>query len=97
MENKHIGFPWFHRKNYEKLLNIFTDCHLMPKTYDEWLKFAEEGIDRLSCDGFTIEIVYIDPKTFPSWCRVNRLDLDGKARIAFADDYVARKYFKNHV
>lgn len=92
MTNKYLGFPWFERKDYNKLLNIFVDSQLMPKTYDEWLTFAKEGIDRLNNDGVNVKIVNIDPATFSDWCKENGLNFDGKARIAFADNYVANNY-----
>ena len=69
MENTCIGFPWFQKKDYKKLLGIFVDSHLMPSTYDEWAKVAEEGVDRLIKDGATVEMVTIDPATFSAWCR----------------------------
>jgi hypothetical protein len=87
-----LGMAWYHREDYKKLLKIFTDSHLLPNTYDKWHRFAEEGVDRLSSDGFTVEKVYIEPKTFPAWCRANGLDIDAKARLAFTDDVVGRKY-----
>lgn len=92
MENTCIGFPWFERKDYEKLLTIFVDSHLMPNNYDEWIRFAEEGMDRLIKDGATVETVNIDPVTFAAWCREKGLNTDGKARIAFSDEVVSRKH-----
>ena len=87
-----LGMAWYHREDYEKLFDMFSDSHLLPKTYDDWLDYAEEGINRLSKDGFTIEKVYIDPKTFPSWCRENGFEPDAMARIAFTDDFISQKY-----
>ena len=92
MENNCIGFPWFRQKDYKKLLDIFMDGHLLPENYDEWIKLAEEGLDRLMKDGFTIEMVNIDPVTFPDWCKEKGLNVDANARIAFSDEFVIQKY-----
>jgi hypothetical protein len=94
MGNNCVGFPWFHRKDYEELLKIFIDSDLMPKAYDEWILLAEEGLDRLIKDGLTVKKVNINPETFPAWCEAKGLNIDAKARIIFADDYIAWKYFR---
>lgn len=92
MKKKYLGFPWFHRKNYDDLLMLFNDGHLMPKAYDEWLKLAEEGMDRLSGDGLAVEKIYIEPETFFTWCAINGCEPDAKGRIAFTDECIAWKY-----
>jgi hypothetical protein len=88
------AFPWYKREDYDELLHLFADAVSLPKTYEHWLELAENGVNSLRSKGLTVEKVYIDPKTFPSWCAARSLNVDSKARIRFANETAARKYLK---
>ena len=92
---KYIGMAWYRRKDYKKLLKLFVDSSKLPKTYDKWLKLAQKGFDDLVIQGCIVEEVYIDPETFPTWCVAHGLDIDAKARVRFANEFVARKHLGN--
>lgn len=89
---KYVGMPWYRRADYEKLLSIFSDNHVLPETFEKWLQKAEDGFDDFTRQGLIVEKVYIDPDTFPAWCRARGLNIDAKARVEFANDFVGRKY-----
>ena len=37
---------WYKEEDWEKLLGMFTDSHLLPKTHKDWLKRAEEMVEQ---------------------------------------------------
>jgi len=89
---KYAGLVWYRREDYEKLKSVFSDSHVLPETFDKWLQRAENGFSDATSKGHTVVKVYIDPETFPAWCRQRSLDVNAKARVAFANDFIARKY-----
>ena len=91
---RYAGMVWYRRDDWEKLRAIFADSHVLPDTYDQWLQKAEDGYRRFKGGGTIVEKVYIDPETFPDWCRNRGLDIDANARTAFSSEMVRRKYIK---
>ncbi len=91
---QYVGFPWYKKRNYKKLMKIFTDSHLLHDSYEEWLDAAEEKFHSLVSQGLVVEKVDVDPTTFPAWCKARGLNIDSKARVEFANEFVARKYIK---
>lgn len=87
-----VGIAWFRREDYPTLLKIFEDADKFAATWDEWIKRAEKAEKRLKDEGHMTERVYIDPDTFPSWCRKEGLGIGADARHKFAASMVAEKY-----
>jgi hypothetical protein len=88
---------WYHREDWQKLKAIFTDSQVLPPSYEIWLEKAESGFRRAKSRGMIVEKVYIDPDTFPAWCRSRGLNIDAQARTAFAGEVVARMYLHQGV
>jgi len=36
------GIPWYRREEYEEILTVMEDAHLLPTTFDAWLKKAKQ-------------------------------------------------------
>jgi hypothetical protein len=88
-----VGIPWFHKKDYKKLRKTFVDGHGLPSAFQEWHNKAQAIYNQIKMrGGVTVERVYIDPDTFPAWCRDRGLNIDAQARTRFANEFVARKY-----
>jgi hypothetical protein len=87
-----VGVTWFREEDYPILLTIFEDANKMPRAWKDWLKGAEEMEQRLKADGHTVERVYIDPDTFPGWCRREGVKIAREGRNKFAAVFVAKKY-----
>jgi hypothetical protein len=96
MKLQYVGIAWYRKENWEKLLEIFEDAHVLPSTYNQWLKQAEDILRREESLGRIVEKAYIDPETFPAWCRERGLNVDAKARMEFGNDFVARKYLRKN-
>ncbi len=91
-----VGIAWFKEEDYLFLRDIFQDGHALPATYAEWLQKAKGLFDNLSQRGFNPVKVYIDPDTFLQWCRENGRSLDAKARTAYVNFILAKKFQSNH-
>jgi hypothetical protein len=87
-----IGVVWFREEDYPALLGIFEDANKMPGTWKEWLKGAEQMEKRTQTDGHITERVYIDPDTFPDWCRREGVGVNREGRHKFIVATMAAKY-----
>ncbi len=86
------GIAWYRQEDYAKIKKIMVDHRKLPDTYKKWLKSAKNTLDHLVAQGHLVEKAYIDPDTFPDWCGQRGLDVDAKARMDFANEFVAIKY-----
>ena len=83
-----VGIIWYHPQDYDRLMTMFPDRRRLPDTYQDWLKKAGEVADSLTKDGFAVVKAYIDPDTFPEWCRAHGFKkMNMEARSRFATDY----------
>lgn len=88
-----IGMVWYrNQKDYGILKSLFTDGHTLPSTYEQWLSKAERGFKEFQTKGYIVEKAYLDPETFPAWCRERGLDINAQARKEFGNWFVYRKY-----
>ncbi len=87
-----VGLAWFREEDYPSLLAIFEDADKMPRSWKEWLKGAEQTEQRAKALGQATERVYIDPDTFPDWCRHAGVGVDREGRHKFIATTLASKY-----
>jgi hypothetical protein len=78
------GMAWYRKEDYQQLLKIFVDQHLLPRSFEEWEKKAETGRKKFLADGYIVVRSYIDPNTFPAWCASKGLDINASAPTKFA-------------
>ena len=88
MEKKHniaaTGIPWYRAEDYEKILNIMEDSELLPGSFAKWQRLAEQTLERIQHSGQKGTMVYIDPDSFPGWCKQHGFPLNASARMQFA-------------
>lgn len=87
-----VGLAWFRREDYPRLLTIFEDAHEMHDTWEEWEKAAKMVEERFKAEGYVVERVYIDPDTFPDWCRKAGVGIVASARSRFTGETVAKRH-----
>ncbi len=75
---------WYKEEDWDTLMELFSDSHLLPKSYQEWLLRAEEMKKKVEGGGDLVMKVFIDPETFPAWCREKGRDMDSNARTELA-------------
>lgn len=88
------GFAWYRREHYARVLAIMANAAALPRSFDQWLKNAETGEQRLRAQGWIVHRIDLDPDQFLAWCARLNINADGKARSRFANEAVARKYGK---
>ena len=74
---------------------LFKDGHKLPLTYEDWEQQVYEIIDQAKIQEIVVIKAYIDPKTFPNWCRARDLNIDAKARERFATEFARQQQRAN--
>lgn len=80
-----LGMVWYRAEDYGAIKRIMADRHTLPSSYHIWLMKAETGEKKYRREGYIVIRAYIDPETFPDWCRSRGLDIDSKARTEYAN------------
>jgi hypothetical protein len=75
---------WYKKEHWDTLKELFSDSHLLPLTYEDWLERAEAMKAKVQADGDAVIKVYIDPETFPEWCKKKGLPMDAESRSQLA-------------
>ena len=84
---------WYKEEDWETLRELFTDSHLLPTSYADWLQRAEEMIVKVEAAGDVALKVFIDPETFPAWCKEKGKEMDGNARADLAIEVATMQGF----
>lgn len=90
-----IGIVWVRKEDYQAFLAMFADRDKMPDRWENWLKAAQKRENIIRAGGTLVERVYIDPETFPDWCRVHNCGVDAQGREKFVATLLAEKYRPN--
>jgi hypothetical protein len=86
-----VGIPWYRRDQWDQCVAIMADREKLPRTYSEWLHRAQQVVETVKRQGQVPVRAYIDPATFPEWCRAHSLHIDAQARTDYAAP-VARQH-----
>lgn len=84
---------WYKEDEWDTLMELFPDSHLLPPTYQQWLKMAEDMKKQVEASGDLVIKVYIDPVTFPAWCKENGKAMDSEARAELAIQVAQQQSF----
>ncbi|MGB3212839.1 MAG: hypothetical protein WBB19_19215 [Desulforhopalus sp.] len=84
---------WYKKEHYSELIALFDDAELLPKTYESWLSRAEEKKTEVEAGGDQVIKVFIDPETFPRWCKERNLAKDANARSQLAIEVAQAQSF----
>lgn len=87
-----VGIPWYRREDYPRILRIMRDRKVLPPTYDAWLVKAKQVVEDYKRKGSVTFEAYIDPDTFPDWCRSRGLHVDAGARMEYANLVAMQRY-----
>lgn len=87
----HLGIAWYRNEaDYKRCLALFIDRHVLPATFLEWQKKADQLRKTEMAQGRVVIPAYIDPDTFADWCRARGLNVDAKGRMAFGNAEAVR-------
>ena len=87
-----IGVYWIKEDDYPASLRMYADGNKMPRTWQEWLKIAEEMERGLKAYGHVVMRVFIDPNTFPGWCAAHNTSPGREGRKMFVAAAVTERY-----
>lgn len=79
-----FGMVWYQPEHYDAVLRVMSDSHKLPRTFHEWRMQAESHEKKFRREGKIVVRAFIDPETFPDWCRARGLNIDAQARNHFA-------------
>ena len=85
---------WYKEEDWNRLMNLFSDAHLLPKSFDEWQARAEEMLKKVEGSGDVVMKVFIDPETFPAWCKEKGREMDSNARAELAIEVATEQSFR---
>jgi len=84
---------WYKEEDWDTLNKLFTDSHLLPKSYADWLSRAEAMVKTVENSGDVVMKVYIDPETFPAWCKEKGREMDSESRAELAIEMASLQNF----
>ncbi|SDP14817.1 hypothetical protein [Desulforhopalus singaporensis] len=85
---------WYRQEHYLELRKIFADGDQLPVTFDQWLSRAEKKKEEVESIGDQVIKVYIDPETFPQWCREKNIPMDADSRSRLAIEVAQAQSFQ---
>ena len=84
---------WYKEEDWDKLMELFPDSHLLPPTYQDWLGRAEQMKTQVEASGDVVMKVFIDPETFPAWYKEQGKEMNSEARAELAIQVAQRQNF----
>ncbi len=75
---------WYKEEDWDTLMELFPDSHLLPPSYKDWISRAEAMKTQVEASGDVVIKVYIDPETFPAWCKDQGKEMNSEARAELA-------------
>ncbi len=84
---------WYKEEDWDILMDLFPDRHLLPPTYADWLGRAEDMVKKVEGSGDVVMKVFIDPETFPAWCKEQGKEMNSEARAELAIQVAQQKSF----
>lgn len=87
--NHIIGIIWFENEaSYRRALDLFTDSHNMPSTFEQWRSLIRRELDEIKNAGNIALRIDFDPEAFTGFCRSRGFQANSQAREAFAEHFV---------
>jgi hypothetical protein len=85
-----LGVGWYEEADYPEILAIMEDAAVLPATFAEWRKAADQLVRRFESQGVKVVKAVIKPKEFLGWCATRGLKINADARTRFANEEAAR-------
>ena len=85
-----MGMAWYRPEQWGRLLEVSVDREQLEATHAEWKKHAEKELKRLRRDRFVVWRVDVDIDELLAFCKEQGMEVDGKARAAFANELLQR-------
>jgi hypothetical protein len=80
-----MGLAWFENEADYESVRAVAGRKDMPSDFSEWIILAKQFEERQQSQGIQVFRAIIKPDAFFAFCRNGGLDVNSKARIAFAN------------
>ncbi len=80
-----LGMVWYLEEDFQEAKQLMADSHTLHDTYTQWHKAATAGEQHSRAAGIHVVRAIIKPAEFKQWCEQRGLNIDSKARNAFAN------------
>ena len=87
-----IGAYWLEEADYPAAQRLFDDGNMLPRTWPEWRKIAEEMEKGLKAYGHPVMRVRVDPVAFAAWCAAHGTTPGRQGRKMFVAEAVKERY-----
>ena len=81
-----VGLAWYSRECYAAAMAVMVDSDKLHRTFEEWLKAANNAVRFVEREGGKPVRVEINANAFKVYCAANGLNLDAQGRQRFASD-----------
>lgn len=81
-----IGIGWYTEEQWQALTTVVPDRGELDDSYAQWLAQANQGLQELRAQGFTVVRMQVDVEALVQWCRERGLAADGQTRAAYVSD-----------
>jgi hypothetical protein len=86
-----IGFGWFTREQWQRLIEVVEDRNELDDTYEQWEKSAVAAMQMIERQGHKVERVYIEVEALVSWCKRKGLTVNGKSRAEYVTQLMGER------
>jgi len=84
---------WYKEEHWATLKEMFEDGDMLPASFEAWHTRAEKMKADAEAAGDAVIKVYIDPETFPEWCKAKGLPMNSEARSQLAIEMAQAQSF----
>lgn len=92
-----VGFVWYRREEWSRLLSEFDDADNMHDTWDEWRESAENGIEQMARSGAILFPVELSADEIGTFCSQRGIRNDGRARADLANIRIGEWIFEKKI
>ena len=82
-----VGIVWYRNEEDFRAAQVMFGKDTLPHTYEEWLERAVKALEEYASEGQQVVKAYLDPKTFPEWCKRNKLKVNRDSRTIYGGCY----------
>jgi len=79
--------PRYSRDEWERIKAISTDPETMGKSYEDWLRAAEENAKQQESPSVAVRKVLLEAERFVAYARGAGLDINYDTRVRYAIDH----------
>ena len=89
-----LGLAWYTEQEWRRLKELAHDREALDDSYEEWLRTAEETLEKLRSRGVVVEKVALRVADAAEWCARERRPVTSAERAAYAGELLRKQPLK---